>query len=426
MNPSLHDLHRSAAAPETVASGAMPASQRADVKPGESIKIHSISALALAPDGKLIAADWRAGALHVLALPVLPDAREASFNVLDLSDRLAGAYGLDSGIRITAAAMHAPSQTAFLAVALGRRADALVALAVVDVEGNVTTLDADALLTASLPLGQEPGEARLWDREPARTLFVTDMKFFGDELIVAGLSNATFSSTLRRIPYPFAGPGTASTIEMYHAVHNQLETRAPVRAFDVIDVAGIPTLLAAYTCTPLVTVPMAELKDGARVRGKTIAELGFGNSPLDVVPFSIEYQGQQSDWVLVANSAKAADLISLPDIVEAVQGQGLSRPVSAPFDPFAGVKAIPLPIANVQRVMDQGSQFLIALRRDPREGQLQLVSIRKGAFFRLSDFVNEYDFPDYRYPDGDPFQQDYIRPFHGMMKTDEGHAALIK
>lgn len=424
MNPSPDDLHRSAAAP--TADLAVPTSQRADAKPGESPKVRSISALALAPDGKLIAADWRAGALHVLALPVLPDAREASFNVLDLSDRLAEAYRLDSGIRITAAAMHAPSQTVFLAVALGRRTDAPVALAAADVGGNITKLDAGALVVASLPLNQEPGEAQLWDREPARTLFVTDMKFFGDELIVAGLANATFSSTLRRIPYPFSGSGTTSAIEMYHAVHNQLETRAPVRAFNIIDVAGTPTLLAAYTCTPLVTVPLTELEDGAKVRGKTIAELGFGNSPLDVVPFSIERQGQKSDWVLVANSAKAADLIGLPDIVEAAQGPGLSRPISAPFDPFAGVKTIPLPIANVQRIMDQGLQFLIALRRDPREGQLQLVSIRKGAFFRLSDFVNEYDFPGYRYPEGDSFQQDYIRPFHGMMKTDEGHAALIK
>ena len=264
MNPSPNDLHRAATAPTTVAApGAVPASQRANAKPGESTRVRSISALALAPDGKLIAADWRAGALHALALPVLPDAREASFNILDLSDRLAEAYRLDSGVRITAAAMHTPSQTVFLAVALGRRTDAPVALAAVDGGGNITTLDADALIAASLPLSQEPGEARIWDRQPARTLLVTDMKFFGDELIVAGLANATFSSTLRRIPYPFAGPGTISAIEMYHAVHNQLETRAPVRAFNVIDVAGTPTLLAAYTCTPLVTVPLVELKDGA-------------------------------------------------------------------------------------------------------------------------------------------------------------------
>jgi hypothetical protein len=257
-------------------------------------------------------------------------------------------------------------------------------------------------------------------------LLVTDMKFHGDELIVAGLANATFSSTLRRVPYPFTGKTGATRIEMYHAVHNQIETRAPVRAFNVIDVEGTPTLLAAYTCTPLVTVPLNELKDGSKVRGKTIAELGFGNTPLDVLPFAIEYQGKKSDWVMIANSAKAADLINLNDIVKATKIDGLSTPVRAPFQQHAGVPSIPLPITNLQRIMDQGSQYLLALRRDAESGDLQLVSIRKGAFFRLSDHVNEYDFASYAYPEGDKFQQDYIRPFHRMMKSDEGHAALIK
>ena len=76
--------------------------------------------------------------------------------------------------------------------------------------------------------------------------------------------------------------------------------------------------------------------------------------------------------------------------------------------------------------MDQGPQFLTVLRRDAHDGQLQLVSVRKGAFFRLSDHVNEYDFASYTYPSGDKFQQEYIRPFHKLMKTDEGHANLVK
>ncbi len=54
------------------------------------------------------------------------------------------------------------------------------------------------------------------------------------------------------------------------------------------------------------------------------------------------------------------------------------------------------------------------------------MSFRKGAFFRLSDHVNEYDMPGYAYPEGDSFQQGYIRPFHAMMKRDEGHAELIR
>jgi hypothetical protein len=392
-----------------------------------SKRVQSISAMTFAPDGRLVVADWRSGALHALALPAMQSTRETSFNVLDLSDRVAKAYRLEpSALRVTASALRVDGQVAVLALALGRKADAPTGLALVDTKGSVTALDLDAAWVATQALDRAPGDATLWSKQPARSLLVTDLKAYRNELIVAGLTNSSFDSTLRRVPYPFAGAGSAVAVEMYHAVHNQIETRAPVRAFNVIDVAGQPTLLAAYTCTPLVTVPMADLKDGARVRGKTIAELGFGNSPLDVVPFSIEHQGQKSDWVLVANSAKAADLISLPDIVKAAQADGLSQPVKAPFEQHAGVRAIPVPIANVQRVMDQGSQFLTVLRRDAQDGQLQLVSVRKGAFFRLSDHINEYDFASYAYPAGDKFQQDYIRPFHRMMKTDEGHAALVK
>jgi hypothetical protein len=405
------------------------ASTYAEAKPMSktSKKVQSISAMAIAPDGKIIVADWRLSALHSLTLPTLPAAKEASFNVLDLSERLAKAFQMDAlSIRVTASALDAKSQVAVLALSLGRQANAPAGLALVDSKGKVTVLDIDSVFSATQPLSGTPGESNLWSKQTTRSLLVTDMKAVGNELIVAGLSNSSFDSTLRRIPYPFIDAGSSSAISMYHAVHNQIETRAPVRAFNIIDVAGQPTLLAAYTCTPLVTVPIADLKDGAKVRGKTIAELGFGNSPLDVVSFSINYQGKKSDWVLIANSAKAADLISLQEIVKAAQSEGLSTPVKAPFEQFAGVRTIPVPIANIQRVMDQGPQFLSVLRRDAQDGQLQLVSVRKGAFFRLSDHVNEYDFANYTYPKDDQFQQDYIRPFHGMMKRDEGHAGLIK
>jgi hypothetical protein len=427
MNQSRRTFVKSVAA-ATAATAAFD-TQGAAVK--ASKKLSSASAMVIASDGKLIVADWRAGALVAISLPALQAAKERSFNVLNVADRLADAYQLDAAkIRITASAFHTESQTAILAVSLGKRVDSPVAIALMDANGKVKNVSIDAAVSATQLLLQVPSElsnnTALWGKQSTRTLLVTDMKFYGNELIVAGLTNATFSSTLRRVPYPFSGGGTATNIEMYHAVHNQIETRAPVRAFNIIEVDGTPTLLAAYTCTPLVTVPLSELKDGGKVRGKTIAELGFGNTPLDVIPFAIEYQGKKSEWVMVANSAKAADLISLPDIVNAAKGEGLSAPVKAPFAQHAGVRAIQLPMTNLQKILDQGPQFLLALRRDAESGDLQLVSIRKGAFFRLSDHVNEYDFASYAYPESDKFQQEYIRPFHKMMKADEGHAALIK
>ncbi len=60
----------------------------------------------------------------------------------------------------------------------------------------------------------------------------------------------------------------------------------------------MPHLLAAYTCTPLVQFALGDLKPGAKVQGKTIAEFGNGNRPLDM----IVYQKEGKDYLLLANS----------------------------------------------------------------------------------------------------------------------------
>lgn len=157
-----------------------------------------------------------------------------------------------------------------------------------------------------------------------------------------------------------------------------------------------------------------------------VDQLGYGNTPVDVVSFALTHQGQTSKWLVVANAARTADLISLDATTAANREPGLTTPVSAPFEPYAGVRSVALPITNVIRLLDQNEPFLLILRRDPETGAIELMSFRKGAFFRLSDHVNEYDFPTYAYPEDSEFQQTYIRPFHAMMKTDEGHEAVIK
>lgn len=395
--------------------------------------VRSISAMAMAPDGRLVVADWKGDALHALALPDAVAVPDASFNVMALDVVIAEAEGLGTErVKPTAVAFDTGANRALVAYAAGRGPDDPVRLAVVRADGSVETLDPSAMVAGTLPLGDAPPDARIWADTPARSLLVTSIvphlrEDGATELLVAGLANADFASTLRRVGYPFDDEDAvaATGVEMYHAVHNQTETRAPIRAMAVVDLAGEPTLLAAYTCTPLVTVPMKDLAPGASVRAKTIAELGFGNTPLGVVPFDIEYQGQTSRWVMIANAAKAADLISLDAIAAASAAPGISEPVAVPFETTKGVAGLQMPISNLVGLVDQSPQFLLALRRDPQAGDLELVSYRKGAFFRLSDFVNEYDIPGYEYGQ-DAFQQDYIRPFHAMMKGDEGFADLAR
>ena len=106
---------------------------------------------------------------------------------------------------------------------------------------------------------------------------VVDLKFHGGDVFVAGVSNQEFSSTLRRIPYPFTGAASETHLEIYHLAHGLYETRAPIRTMQFANINGEDTLVAAYACSPLVTIPVSELKHGAKVRGKTIGDMAMAS-----------------------------------------------------------------------------------------------------------------------------------------------------
>ena len=74
------------------------------------------------------------------------------------------------------------------------------------------------------------------------------------KLVVAGLSNEEFASTLRVIAYPFKDKADPTAVEIYHGAHGRYETNAPVRTFVPYKIGGADYLMAAYTCTPLVKV----------------------------------------------------------------------------------------------------------------------------------------------------------------------------
>jgi len=142
-------------------------------------------------------------------------------------------------------------------------------------------------------------------------------------VLIAGLSNEEFASTLRAIPFPFKTVANGTSVEIYHGAHGKFETRSPVRTFVAFKVGNEPSLLAAYTCTPLVQFPISELKPGAKIKGKTIAELGNRNRPLDM----IVYQKDGKDYILMANSSRgimkiSTDKIENAEKIEAPVGGG--------------------------------------------------------------------------------------------------------
>ena len=71
---------------------------------------------------------------------------------------------------------------------------------------------------------------------------------------------------------------------------------------------------------------------------------------------------------------------------------------------------------------DQDAQYIATLKRNIETGDVDLVSFRKGAYFRLPDFISEYNFPDYQYP----AKQDFFRNFQNLLKADAGYPDLAR
>jgi hypothetical protein len=391
-------------------------------------KFQSISVLTFGADNVLFVGDSAGGQIVAIELGSSTSSIiDTAYNVREIDRSIAGFLGVTvDQITVNNLAIHPQTQEAYLAVTRGHGTASIPVILVMTATGHLRELEVEHLNTSSIALSNLPdANLMFWNSIPARNLTITDLEYANGDLYVTGLSNAEFTSTLYRIPYPFANTYQVSSVEIYHAVHNQNETRAPIRTFSIVNLEGQPHILAAYTCTPLVTIPVSELEQGAHVKGKTIAELGFGNTPIDMLKFSAPGANGLEEYVLIINKARDGMVLRLQDIVAAQAQAGLSTPVQVPQQITAGVPFVSVPLTGILHIDNQGDQFFLAVRRDLETGHLELISIRKGFYFRLSDFINEYDFPGYSYPD-DPFQQNYIRKAHEILKADEGFAALVK
>jgi len=93
---------------------------------------------------------------------------------------------------------------------------------------------------------------------------LTDLAFINGKLLIAGLSNKEMASTVRELNFPFADADEGTSLEIYHAAHNKVESNAPVQTFVPFTIDGEPSVLAGFTCTPLVKFPIKRWKPRAR------------------------------------------------------------------------------------------------------------------------------------------------------------------
>ena len=292
-----------------------PGAGAAELKKGTP-EVKSISALAFGPDGVLFIGDAQSASLFAVSTDDIQPSGEEDIKVERIDATIADKLGTTpANIAINDVKVNPASGNVYLAVTrIGAGGGSLIMR--LDRAGKLAEFALKDVPFASTKI-QSPSEKNKQD-------VITSLAFVDGKVIIAGLSNEEFSSSLRSIPYPFAEANKPTSVEMFHAAHGKTETASPIRTFVPYKISGADYLLAAYTCTPLVKVAVADLKPGAKIKATTIAELGNRNRPLDM----IVYTKDKTDYILMANSARgvmkipAAPFADAGAITDPVKGGG--------------------------------------------------------------------------------------------------------
>ncbi|HEY3750762.1 MAG TPA: hypothetical protein VGL80_16330 [Pseudonocardiaceae bacterium] len=341
--------------------------------------IRSAGPITFGPDGILFLADNVSAT--VFAVDVADPGPAAGAEPFDLAgvDAKVGSFlgCAASDIAIRDMAVHPESHNVYLSVQRGRGdAGQAVLVRINSVDGAIADVSLDNVPLASvaitdapspedervditLPQGDEGEELTFGEgrtirilRSPIRTSTVTDMAYVAGSLFVAGLSNEEFTSKLRRIPFPFTdGSDTAANnLEIFHVSHGKWETEAPIRTFVPYD--GGNAILASYTCTPVVHFPLTDLQPGTKTVGRTVAELGAVNQPLDMVSFVQDGE----EHLLVANTSHGLIKIACSDIES-------QEPLTEPTQPI-GVPRHKEDLQGVTRLANLNGGYVLALQAD--------------------------------------------------------------
>jgi hypothetical protein len=279
--------------------------------------LKSVSAMTFGPKGLLFIGDSAGATIYAIDTEDTKPAGNKELNVEKLNTKIADMLG-GGTVRITDMKVNPASGNVFVSVARGTGAGT-PALVKVARDGTISAVSLKDVPFASVKI---PNPTTAAPRGGGSPEVITQMAFVDGKLIVAGLSSEQFASTLRVIPFPFKEANKGTSVEIFHGNHNAVETRSPIRSFVAYKVGQEDNIMAAYTCTPLVKIPVSDLKPGTKVKGTTIAELGNRNNPLDM----IVYKKGDKDYILMANSARGVmkiqtdEFASIKPITERVAG----------------------------------------------------------------------------------------------------------
>jgi hypothetical protein len=318
------------------------------------IELKSIGPIAFGPDQVLFISDPKDASLYAVSMKGQSASNDKDFDLSGVDTKLAAMVGVKStDILLNDLALDTTSNRAYLSVSRGRGPDAIPLLVSATADGKIEIVELKDVAHSKVSLWSLPGtDGRGRNRQMDA---ITEIAFADDHVIVAGLSNEEFSSRLRVVPFPFGKVHNETGIEIFHTAHGRWETHSPIRAFTTYTLQDDLQLLAAHTCTPLVTMPVKKITSAeSKLVGDTIAELGNRNRPLDM----LVYTKEGDDYLLITNSSRGVMKL-------AMDAMGKQEKMTERVSGTAGVPADTIAaFEGVQQVEPWGDDQAIVLRKE--------------------------------------------------------------
>ncbi len=316
--------------------------------------VKSITALTFGPNGVLFLGDSQnASIISVDTKDTKLNKASKSYDLKQIDQKIAEVLGTTKeNISITDMAVNPVSKKLYLAV---KSADGTPVLLSLSPSNEFEVVSLKDVAFSSLILNNAPSEEAKDRRgRSLRISSISDLGFANGKLMVSGLSNKEFSSSFRSINFPFTGKQEdESSLEMYHTAHGKYETTSPVRTFSTTTINGKEYVVASYTCTPLVLFAMDEMKPGAAVKGRTIAEMGNQNTPTDMIWLK---EGGQN-FMVMANDNRPAVKVSHNEI-QKFQGSLTERIATT-----GGVNFIALPHQKILQMDKLDDSRAVVIQR---------------------------------------------------------------
>lgn len=306
-------------------------------------EVKSMSKLTFSPEGILFLGDSKGASVYAFDLKDNKAAVDSKpINILGIDRKIGALLGKrGEDILIHDLAVNPISQNIYMTVSYGGEnaeerdtfdpnyindASLLIKL---DKAGHLSEVSLENVYYSQLKLKNTFSSSAKFRSGRSKNIFtVRYLNFDAGKLYISGLSNEEFSSTFRIASFPFKEEHSTTGVEFYHGAHGQYETSSPINTFIKYNINGKSHLLAAYSCTPLITVPIDALKDGQKIRAKTVAEIGPGSHPIDIRT----YHKGEKEFILIANSRRG--LIRMdPKDLEA-QRSSINRPTSRAGVPY--------------------------------------------------------------------------------------------